>query len=203
MLKSHTLPGHWQQEGRICCRMEAEMGMARWHYRFNDYYDEGCVINPQAEQIKLSACKCHLMRVCVCCACKVLQCCWWWAFYFCLKEVTFLFPFSASVMFLLSLCSLSIRNPPHACFSQVDWIICSMFALYWTLKGHLSITEPFYPKRLYQFIVGHCLSASGLLCQVILVFSVLTWPLANALLHVWIFCPVFPQPVCLWWVVQI
>lgn len=102
--------------------------MAWCHYRFNDYYNEGCVINPQAEQIKLSACKGHLM--CVCCACKVLQCCWWWAFYFSLKEVTFLFPSSPLVVFRLCLCSLSVREPPHACFSQVHWVICSVFTSY-------------------------------------------------------------------------
>lgn len=172
MLKSHTLPGHWQQEGRICCRMEAEMGMARWHYRFNDYYDEGCVINPQAEQIKLSACKCHLMRVCVCCACKVLQCCWWWAFYFRLKEVTFLLPFSASVMFLFSLCSLSIRNPPHACFftSRLNHLLHVRLILNTkrTLMDHRTVLSkkalPIYSWSLSQCLGSVMSGHIGFLC---------------------------------------
>lgn len=152
-------------------------------------------INPQAEQIKLSACKCHLVCVCVK-FCSAVD--------FSLKEVTFPFPFSLQSCFS-SLFSVwaSETAPLLACTSQVDWINSSVFTFYLlttkrTLIHHTALLSQ---KKLHQFRVGHCLwgnNTSRLLYQVILVSSVLTWPLANALLHVWIFCPVFPQPVCRW-----
>lgn len=74
MLKSHTSPWTYRrQEGRFCCSGEGRSrGLA---HGFNDYDDEGCIINPQAEQIKLSACKCHLKTLCVCVCVRVRSCC--------------------------------------------------------------------------------------------------------------------------------
>lgn len=176
MLKSHTSPGHEQQEGRICCSVEAEMWMAQWHSRFNDYYDEGCLINPQAEQIKLSACKCHLMRVCA----VHVRCC------SAVDDERFILAVRRWPSFSL---------PPQSCYSfqfghqkphahhtlQVHWIICFVFTLN-ILNIKRKLIASFIQKRftsfsLVTFLWGN--SASGLLFQVVLLSSVLTWPLAT------------------------
>lgn len=148
--------------------------------------------------------------LCVCCVCKILQCCcWWWVFYFSLKEVTFLFTFFPQSCFSPLFSVWASETPPlPSCTSQVHWINPSTFTFYLlttkrTLTHHTALLSK---KKLSQFRVSHPPSGkntSGLLYQVILASSVLTWPLANALLHVWIFCPVIPQPVCVWSVVQI